>query len=585
MANPITQIIITAVDKTKAAFGTVKKSLFGISYDAKKAGSDLSGVGSSISGMFTKLGLSFAALYNIRALGGILDDFSNLQARLKLASRSTEEYNAANEDLVRISTAAKVPISETATLYTRIAAAVKDLGVSQGDIAGTTEAMALALRLSGASAAESSSAMLQFSQAMASGVLRGEEFNAVNESAPRLMQALAASLKVPVGQLREMAKEGKLTSDVLINGLINQLPTLRKEAESLPGTFGSAFTELKNQLFRAAGAMDDATEASKGLSSGIAAIGGAGIKALVVAAGTVVYLFKEAGRTLGGLVAQMAALAKLDLKGFKSISTAMSEDADAAQKKFAEFLEKILSDEKSANAEREKSSNDIRDINIKDREAEAKASKESIKEQIRDAKQRETELKSAFSASIKAEKDYLSQAKKLRAEANGSETVGDDPESQAAARLDAVTAAMRLNRTAGTDSLESTQDQAEALRNLADQLDDVTLKTDLRRQANLAEATALEKSAAAEKQQSKSLGEQYDISKKTIDELEASLKGAGKEVSIDVKMGPKASEVLSQLDAIHRKIIEINQTPLDVQIGKNISADLSKAALQFGRRQ
>jgi tape measure domain-containing protein len=590
MANPITQIILTAVDRTKAGFASVKNSLFGVSRDAEQATSRLSNVGNSISGMFGKLGLSFAALYNVRALGGILDDFSNLQSRLKLASRSTEEYNAANADLVRISESAKSPISETATLYTRIAAAVKDLDVSQKDVAGTTEAIALALRLSGASAAESSSAMLQFSQAMASGVLRGEEFNSVNEAAPRVMQALAKSLGVPVGQLREMAKEGQLTRDVLINGLLKQLPELRGEAASLPETFGSSFTKLKNQLFLAAGEFDKATGLTKSFSEALGAIGKTGIEALAVTGANVAFVFKAIGREIGGIAAQLAALATGDIKGASFIGKAMKEDAELARKALDDFEKKILDGDKNVKDTREKNSNETRDVVIGDKEAEEKAFKDSTNEQISDAKRLDSALQSAFSASLDAEKDYLRQAKKLRAEANGRQTVGDDPESQATARLDAVTAAMKLQRTAGTDSLESTRDQAEALRALAEQLDDVALKTDLRRQANLAEAAALEKAAAVESQRARELSKQQDENDRRAETAKAALDGAGKLQSVEIKSGPGTAKTIEDLEKIKHLIEFINNAgPINTTAsvpGASASADaLRTAALQYGRRQ
>lgn len=115
---------------------------------------------SAIKNAFGTLGLTIGAGVAVRNLSDMADEFNNLQARLKLASRDMDEFNTANADLVRISQSAQAPLSETATLYTRIAASVKDLDVSQRAIADTTEAVALALKVSGASGAEASSAML-----------------------------------------------------------------------------------------------------------------------------------------------------------------------------------------------------------------------------------------------------------------------------------------------------------------------------------------------------------------------------------------------------------------------------------------
>lgn len=189
---------------------------------------------------FAPIAATLAAGFSARALVEAADGYANLQARLKLAARSQVEFAASNAAVERIASAAQAPLAETATLYTRIAASLRDTNVSQGAFADTTEAVALALRISGATFAESQSAMLQFSQAVAAGALRGDELNSVLESAPRLAQALAQAMGQPVGALREMAKAGQLTREVLIDALVKMLPTLRREAESLPNTVGAA---------------------------------------------------------------------------------------------------------------------------------------------------------------------------------------------------------------------------------------------------------------------------------------------------------------------------------------------------------
>lgn len=332
------QILIRAKDETRAAFASAQRNLQQVGDGVERLRSRLKSSLVDVASIATSIGAGLS----VRALSQMADEFASLQARLKLASRDVNEFNAANADLVRIADTARAPLAETATLYTRIAASVKDLNVSQEQIAGTTEAVALALRISGASAAESSSAMLQFSQAIASGVLRGEEFNAVNESAPRLLQALAASLKVPVGELRDMAKAGQLTRDVLINGLLNQLPRLQQEAVTLPQTIGSAFTDLNNKLLLTVGEIDKITGAVGSVSNAISSIGTTGIEALAVSAANVVFVFKAIGNEIGGIGAQLARLAVGDFKGFSEIGRMMREDAVRARKELDEFERRIL---------------------------------------------------------------------------------------------------------------------------------------------------------------------------------------------------------------------------------------------------
>lgn len=174
------------------------------------------------------------------------DDFKSLQARLKLATGSIEGAGVALDDVRRIAAASGQDLSAVGTLYARLAAAMRDMGASQADTARVTEAVTLALRISGAGAAEASAATLQLSQAFASGVLRGDEFNSINEAAPRIMQALADHLGVTRGKLREMAEDGKLTSDVMSGSLLDSLQKLRAEASQLPDTMEQASTRIKN---------------------------------------------------------------------------------------------------------------------------------------------------------------------------------------------------------------------------------------------------------------------------------------------------------------------------------------------------
>lgn len=308
----------------------------------QKFGKDAEGIASQIKGAL----LSIGAGLSVRGLANITDDYSNLQARLKLATRSAEEFAAANEAIQRIANASKAPLLETATLYTRIAGSLKDTAVSQAEMVDTSEAIALSLRISGASASEAASVMLQFSQAVASGVLRGEEFNAMAEGAPRAMQALAKSLNVSVGALRDMAKEGKLTREVLIDGLARQLPTLRKEAESLPTTFGAAFTELNNTLLLTVGQINEVTGSSKTLAQSLLDIGKPAIlttfQTIGVLGANVAYVFEQAGRGIGGAAAQLQAMGRFDFQQVRAIREAMRKDFAEAETRLIGLEKRIM---------------------------------------------------------------------------------------------------------------------------------------------------------------------------------------------------------------------------------------------------
>lgn len=199
------------------------------------------------------------------------DQYAKFTAQLKLATQSTREYAIAYADVKRIATTAQADLQSTGVLYARIANGTRELGLAQMQVANITETVNLALKVSGATAEESASAMLQLSQSFASGTLRGEEFNAVNEAAPRLMQALADGIGVPVGALKQMATEGKITSAIMADVLPQALGKLREEARSIE-TIGGALTVLKSNLMELVGMQANASGAVAALTGTIGAL-------------------------------------------------------------------------------------------------------------------------------------------------------------------------------------------------------------------------------------------------------------------------------------------------------------------------
>lgn len=225
----------------------------------------------ALSGMITRvkaLGAAYLSVQGVRALVGVSDEYTKYTAQLRLATRGQEEFNTAFANTNRIAGISQSDVSAVTVLYARLSNSLRDIGATQRELSDITETVSLALKVNGASAAEASSAMLQLSQAFGSGVLRGEEFNAVNEAAPALLRQVAKEMGVQVGQLRELASEGKITREVLrqaftdseyLNGLRTQVETTR--------TITGGFVELRNSLVNFVGATDKASGASRGLGT------------------------------------------------------------------------------------------------------------------------------------------------------------------------------------------------------------------------------------------------------------------------------------------------------------------------------
>jgi tape measure domain-containing protein len=243
----------TELDKLTAAGGKAQRS-------AEQLTRTSAALATTLRGVVAGLG--------VRELIRLTDAHTKFTAQLKLATNGQDAFARAQDDVRRISKEAQADIVNTGTLYARIAKSGQQMNITQARVADITEVVALSLKASGASAQEAASATLQLSQAFASGVLRGEEFNAVNEAAPRLMQAIADGIGKPVGALRKMAENGELTARVLADSLPKALKAVRAEAAQIQ-TIGGSFTVLRNAMIEFVGTQAKASGAVSVLTRGV----------------------------------------------------------------------------------------------------------------------------------------------------------------------------------------------------------------------------------------------------------------------------------------------------------------------------
>ena len=208
----------------------------------------------------------------IKGAADTADAYANLQARIKLVTGEGAGFVTAFEGITDVAKRTSSSLESTGNLFTKIAAAGKEMGVGQAQALALTETINKSILLSGASAQASDAAIVQLIQGLQSGVLRGEEFNSVMEQAPRLASALAAGLGVTTGELRKLAEEGKLTSDVVIKSLTSQSEVVAKEFEKLPPTVGRALQNLSSAWTLYVGETDKASGASVAASKSIGAL-------------------------------------------------------------------------------------------------------------------------------------------------------------------------------------------------------------------------------------------------------------------------------------------------------------------------
>ena len=220
------------------------------------------------------LGINFAA--------GIVkeaDAWSMMQSKLKLAVGSMELAKSVQGDLYTMSQNLRVPLEDTAKLFTRMSVPLQKMGQTVGDTKKVVEAFSMALKLGGATGQEASSAMLQLSQSFNAGRLNGGEFNSVAEAAPSVLRALEVEL-VRVGKsadlakygLKELAARGVLTTGIMAEALKRAAPKWAEEFKQLPLTVDGAMTRIKNAWQKAVGEMGQETKFNESLAKSLKTI-------------------------------------------------------------------------------------------------------------------------------------------------------------------------------------------------------------------------------------------------------------------------------------------------------------------------
>lgn len=201
--------------------------------------------------MASMLGRIFAVTSLIAGaskLMNISDEMSTINAKLALINDGLQTTDQLNAMVYQSAQRSRAEFESTAQFVARIGRNAGEAFSSTAEIVKFAEALNMNFKIAGATVEETNSAMIQLTQALGSGVLRGEEFNAVFESAPIIMQKVADYMNVPIGQLREMASEGRLTADVIKNAMLSTADETAKTFDKIPMRWNDIWTMAKNEM-------------------------------------------------------------------------------------------------------------------------------------------------------------------------------------------------------------------------------------------------------------------------------------------------------------------------------------------------
>lgn len=199
---------------------------------------------------FRNMAAAVASFATVKAVINIADEMQNIRTRIGQLPQTVGDAGDAFDEVARRASASGVKIDAYASLYTKVGNAAKDYITTQEDLLGITDTISQALVVGGASAQEASAVMTQFSQALASGVLQGDEFRSMAEAAPQYLDKLAETMNIPREQLKKMASDGKLTAKEVIEATRKMSSYFGDKFKQMPMTVGRAMTVIGNRFAR-----------------------------------------------------------------------------------------------------------------------------------------------------------------------------------------------------------------------------------------------------------------------------------------------------------------------------------------------
>lgn len=204
-------------------------------------------------GLLGKIKGVIGAYIGLRTAGGIAnisDELVQTKARLNMMNDGLQTTEQLQQMIFQSAQRSRALYSSTADAVSKLGIRAKDAFANNTEVVAFTEQLNKMFVIAGASQEEMSSATLQLTQALGSGILRGEEFNAVFEAAPNIMQAVADYIEVPIGSLKEMASEGEITADIVKKAMFAAANETNAKFENMPMTISQIWTKIKNNALQ-----------------------------------------------------------------------------------------------------------------------------------------------------------------------------------------------------------------------------------------------------------------------------------------------------------------------------------------------
>lgn len=243
-----------ATTKAYQSMNTLHNKMNGVSSASDTLKASMGGIMNSFAGNL----LASTVMNGVGAVKGAIEsiqdtatEWAQVQARLKLVAGSQENAIYLNKQIFESAQRARGGYMEMADAVIQVSQSAHDAFPDPRQAVEFMEGIQKVFAIGGASKEAQKNAMLQLTQGLASGQLQGDEFRSIAENAPMIENIIAKTMGVSRGELKKLASEGKITADVIKNAIMNNMPEIEKQFESLPKTWGDHMQSIKNKAIRA----------------------------------------------------------------------------------------------------------------------------------------------------------------------------------------------------------------------------------------------------------------------------------------------------------------------------------------------
>jgi tape measure domain-containing protein len=317
VASNISNIGVKNIDSNK-----ISQEIKSLKTDLNKTNREISKSVSSLSSGFSNLATNITLALTGGALGAgfvaITSKFNDLENRIALVTGRTDDLILTQEELVKISARTYTSVDGSVESFNRFGLALRDAGVETSTLLEVTENVQKAIAISGGSAQSTTAAIFQLGQGLSAGALRGQELNSVLEQAPRIATAIADELGVTIGELRRIAEEGGITTDVVLRSLLNQGSAINEEFGKINPSISKASVVFLDAVTNYVGQLDKGLRLSQTIASSVLKVSDSLNKAAIdldlrmaekIAGLNIVQTFKDMLLVSGGIFNVLGAIA------------------------------------------------------------------------------------------------------------------------------------------------------------------------------------------------------------------------------------------------------------------------------------